>query len=320
MKKGSWLLLLFLCTFIMLSGCSKETEAPPQTTEAGTAEEALQIALAAVQDWDADTLQQYFTEDLAASFHLDGIQQDGGQSQNQEVQTLLFGNMTYQILSCTEDGETAAASVEITNKNMAQVMQAFVSKLMNAAFENSGQSEEPASPDEQYVSLLRESIEDSTVTDLTQTVAVTLRRTDQQWKVETTDALADALAGGLLSYAKGVDEAPAQLQTIRDWVSNTLWPDMQSVLTALETGGTPEQAALDQLAQAMAQKTDYDTYLSGLGDTYAGILTAWENLSGEIDTLYAQILSADAGAAALDISLYQQYFAAFDEAVAALEG
>ena len=320
MKKGSWLLLLFLCTFIMLSGCSKEAEAPPQTTEAGTAEEALQTALAAVQGWDADTLQQYFTEDLAASFHLDGIQQDGGQSQNQEVQKLLFGNMTYQILSCTEDGETAAASVEITNKNMAQVMQAFVSRLMNAAFESSGQSEEPASPDEQYVSLLRESIEDSAVTDLTQTVAVTLRRTEQQWKVETTDALTDALAGGLLSYAKGVDEAPAQLQTIRDWVSNTLWPDMQSVLTTLESGGTPEQAALDQLAQAMAQKTDYDTYLSGLGDTYAGILTAWENLSGEIDTLYAQILSADAGAAALDISLYQQYFAAFDEAVAALEG
>ena len=38
-------------------------------------------------------------------------------------------------------------------------------------------------------------------------------------------------------------------------------------------------------------------------------MTAWENLSGEIDTLYAQILSADAGAAALDISLCQQYFA-----------
>ena len=77
MKKGSWLLLLFLCTFIMLSGCSKETEAPAANHGSRHSGGSAANSLAAVQDWDADTLQQYLPKDLAASFQLDGIQQDG---------------------------------------------------------------------------------------------------------------------------------------------------------------------------------------------------------------------------------------------------
>ena len=195
MKKGIVILLVLALTFAF-SSCSPARE---------KAQDAVVNAIEAVKEQNTAEIEKYFGSNIssdtvneAGSFGTDG------------VVALLVKNISYEILDAKEDGDSATVSVSVTNTDMSAAMSEYISKMFSVALQYAFLPEEEQPSDEEMQKIYEDAFSEvlsGDISTVTKTVDVPLTYSDGSWKIGESDELADALFGGLLTYAKNLESA-----------------------------------------------------------------------------------------------------------------
>ena len=120
------------------------------------------------------------------------------------VNTLLQEpSLTFEILSSTEEGDTATVKVSITNVDMANAMSQAISEMISLAF--AGLSEEEL--EQKSTEAMISAIANNKDTTYTKEVDISLVKGENNWLIVPDNDLADAITGGLVSYAENINEA-----------------------------------------------------------------------------------------------------------------
>lgn len=188
-KKTSILIVCVLLLSLVFTGCGQKTETP---------EQAVTNALNAIKKLDIDTMRKYFNDDglYGSDSGTDELLED------EEGINLLFGKMTFKIISSSTEGDNATVKTEITNIDMASVMveyfdQAFSMVFSNALAGDGAKSDEEmeALTEQLFIDLIKR--EDNQMK--TTTVDIKLTKNKNSWKIESNDELQDAIFGGMIS-------------------------------------------------------------------------------------------------------------------------
>ena len=167
------------------------------------AEDAVKEAFEAVKAMDQQTIQARFTEDPLGD----------GQSEDVAAQQLVE-HLSCQIVSCEQTADTAVATLQITNLDMQQVMDAYITAALEDLFTNLGAGIDEMSEEEldaRYEQILQDILTGGEIDTVTSEVEINLTYTEEGgWVIETTDPLTDAMMGGLLSYVDQLDTAVGQ--------------------------------------------------------------------------------------------------------------
>lgn len=120
-----------------------------------------------------------------------------------EMLRLVFQNLSYKIISSDEKGDEATVEAEITNTDMGSVMQELIQRLIVLAFSGIDESE----IDAKMMEIMNQEVNKDEIETVTNTVTMNLKKTDGKWKISTDDALADALTGGMMTFAERMGSA-----------------------------------------------------------------------------------------------------------------
>lgn len=185
---------LLLALLLLLAGCG---------TQQPAAENAVQEAFEAVKAMDRQTIQTRFTENPLG----DGYSEDVTEQQ-------LVENLSCRVVSCEQTDDTAVATLQITNLDMQQVMDAYITAALEDLFTNLGTGIDEISEEEldaRYEQILQDILTGGEIDTVTSEVEVNLTYAEEGgWVIETTDQLTDAMLGGLLSYVDQLDMAVSQ--------------------------------------------------------------------------------------------------------------
>ncbi len=147
-------------------------------------ETAVASLLDAVKEGDQEKVNQYVTND--DTMHSENTESDITQAK------MMFENITYNVESVNADTEgIVIVTVDITNIDMAKVMQEYMQKGMAAAVGN------PDITEDEAMAMLQETMEENKENTITKTIDLEVTQVDGEWKVKTTDELNSILAGGL---------------------------------------------------------------------------------------------------------------------------
>lgn len=129
----------------------------------------------------------------------------GTEDEDMEVEMLrlVFQNLSYKIISSDEKGDEATVEAEITNTDMGSVMQELIQQLIVLAFSGIDESE----IDAKMMEIMNQEVNKDEIETVTNTVTMNLKKTDGKWKISTDDALADALTGGMMTFAERMGSA-----------------------------------------------------------------------------------------------------------------
>lgn len=183
----------FLTTLVLLFafvGCSGG-ESP---------ETAVSNYLTAFQTLDLETIAKYTSDSTGTTDTADDAISD---LENDETGMAFVENMTFEVLSSTQEDDTATVKVSITNVDMANAMGKAITEIFSLAF--SGLSEEEM--EQRSTEILRSAITDNKDVTLTKEVDISLVRGENNWLIVPNDDLIDAITGGLISYSKNINEA-----------------------------------------------------------------------------------------------------------------
>lgn len=154
-----------------------------------SAETAATNFLNAIKTLDTKTIAKYSGEDgdmLTAELSED--------EDNPEIAIVrqIFENMTFEIKSAEENGDTATVKAAITNTDMNVVF----TEVMNQAFSLifSGASEEEM--DGKIMEFMTAAMENNKDKVVTEELDMALTKEEDGWKVDVTDELLDAIMGG----------------------------------------------------------------------------------------------------------------------------
>lgn len=217
MKKFlSVILALVLC--LSLASCGSKRASAESVVESG---------IKAFQNADEEAIQQYWgdadftdvpTEETTAEDDAYG----------QELLEKLASNLTYRITGSSEDEDagTATVTVEFTNIDMGAIVPEWIgdvfTKALGYAFlpEDQQPSEEELSA--MYMDSLNSAIDNHAGDVVTNTVDVTLSLVDDEWKINATDDVIDAMVGGMMSSFSslgdsfgGLEESSEPTETVR---------------------------------------------------------------------------------------------------------
>lgn len=164
-----------------------------------TPEQAVNIALRAVKEYDGETADKYFNFDELIDYE----QPEGSKPVNEELNKLLLSKLDWKVLSATVDGDTAVVSAEITNTDMMPVMLDFIGEIIRLQLAESQLPEEERMTEEEFdqkadeimIDLLER--EDNEM--LTTAVEINLVKDGKSWKITFDADLQDAILGGLVS-------------------------------------------------------------------------------------------------------------------------
>lgn len=185
--------LAFLTTLAMVFafvGCSGG-ESP---------ETAVTNYLTAFQNLDLETIDKY-TNDTSET--IDTADDAISDLENEETGKAFVENLTFEILSSTEEGDTATVKVSITNVDMANAMSQAISEMISLAF--AGLSEEEL--EQKSTEAMISAIANNKDTTYTKEVDISLVKGENNWLIVPDNDLADAITGGLVSYAENINEA-----------------------------------------------------------------------------------------------------------------
>lgn len=129
----------------------------------------------------------------------------------------ILKSLEFEIVSCTEDGDTASAEVVITNKNMENVMSNYFSEAINWAVQYMFLSEEEQPSDEEinakYTEILMKYIDEETETVTnTVTVNMTYDADEKTWNLEENDEFLNAIFGGLYSATNVLTDSLEEIE------------------------------------------------------------------------------------------------------------
>jgi hypothetical protein len=161
-----------------------------------TAEDAVDEAMEAVKTMDSQTMAARFDK---APLELEEMDMDD------ETLSLLMQDLTYQVISCEENGNNATATLEITNLDMEQVMEAYLAAALQDVFENLASEIDSLTEEEldaRYEKILHDTLASGEIETVTSTVEVNMTYTeDGGWVMQTSNEFTDAILGGLKTYA-----------------------------------------------------------------------------------------------------------------------
>lgn len=210
------ILALILC--LSLAGCGSKR---------ASAESVVENGIKAFQSADQEAIQQYWgdtdftdipTEESSSEDDVYG----------QELLEKLASNLTYQITESSEDESTGSATVtvEFTNIDMGVIVPEWIGDIFTQAFGYAFLPEDQQPSEEElntmYMDSLNSAIDNHADDFVTNTVDITLSLVDDEWKINATDDVIDAMVGGMMTSLSslgdsfgGVEESQEATETTR---------------------------------------------------------------------------------------------------------
>ena len=179
----------------LLVSCGAPKASPDEVTDA---------ALHALQTMDPNELDQYWNRSEPSPISKK-VKDQLQKPESQKTLAFLSKNLTYQILSSQEDGDSAQVTATITNINMAEVLSVFLQDSIETALHASLAGEPPPTYEgfsQQYRNRLIEILEQGEFEPKTTTVEIHLALIDREWVIQPDEPLLNALTGGLLTTAE----------------------------------------------------------------------------------------------------------------------
>jgi hypothetical protein len=188
MKK--FITAVLLCFLVIsLAGCGGESP-----------EQAVNNALGAIKTADVDTASKYID--------YNGLMKTGesgsvNSEESEEMVKLMMKNLTYKVISSTENGDEATVQAEITNTDMSKIMSEFISEAFSLAFSGLSEEQMNAEMTNKFNELLNRDGNET----VTKTVDIELTKAGSRWKIKISDDFADAVFGGMISYATNLSNS-----------------------------------------------------------------------------------------------------------------
>lgn len=190
-------MVLAIALMVPLAGCSR-----------ASAESVVENAIQAFQSADVDaTRQSWGNTDLASSE--DSAEDD---VYTQQLLELIASGLTYQITDSTEDAKagTATVTVEFTSIDMSAVfsewMGELVSRALGYAFLPADQQPSEEELSELSIEIFCDVAENHTDDKVTNTVDIPLSLVENEWKIDTSDEVMDAMTGGMITTFTSLDD------------------------------------------------------------------------------------------------------------------
>lgn len=183
MKKFVKILAAACAAALLLAGCGGN----------GTPEEVTEGALQAIQAADADAFYRYASKD-SALFADSDTWGDG----EWQLMKLMYQNLTYEIKDSSIDGDMATVTADITNTDFSQILMSAMNEIVSATMSGELTEADEAKIADFMITSMQEAANSGDVETATETVDITLEKDGDDWKVQTDDALLNALGGGNL--------------------------------------------------------------------------------------------------------------------------
>ena len=198
-------MVLTVVLLVSLAGCSGRA----------SAESVVEDAIQAFQSADVDAIRQSWgNTDLASSE--DSAEED---AYTQQLLEPIASGLTYQITDSTEDAKagTATVTVEFTSIDMNAVfsewMGELVSQALGYAFLPADQQPSEEELSELSIETFCDVVENHTDDKVTNTVDIPLSLVENEWKIDTSDEVIDAMTGGMMTAFSSLDEAEGTSET-----------------------------------------------------------------------------------------------------------
>ncbi len=190
-------MVLAIALMVPLAGCSR-----------ASAESVVENAIQAFQSADVDAIRQSWgNTDLASSE--DSAEDD---VYTQQLLEPIASGLTYQITDSTEDAKagTATVTVEFTSIDMSAVfsewMGELVSRALGYAFLPADQQLSEEELSELSIEIFCDVAENHTDDKVTNTVDIPLSLVENEWKIDTSDEVMDAMTGGMITTFTSLDD------------------------------------------------------------------------------------------------------------------
>lgn len=290
------------------------------------AEDTIKKTLKAFKKYDLEEAQKYINVDEIAS------KADTNENSTLFMKTA-FGSLEYEIISSEKiDENNVIVNTSITAIDMKPVMAEFFGKAMQYAFSFAFSEVQPTEEEQnqKMEEILVECITKPDIANATNEVPVKVTKIDGEWKIETSQTLANAVLGGLIDATNdlnnslnGNEEETEKASTeeitfndLHSWLVGDIWNDGFCDLSYYYEDGTSStgaeldaEFAIDRLTKAYEEKSKYDNFVENLSDEYEELKGVYAKVSPEIDALYNEVMARGAKVVGEDLPTdkYQQY-------------
>lgn len=185
-------IILSVAMVLSLAGCG----------ETAKAEEAVTNLFEAFKAGEIDKAEAYLLKDA-----------DGAEDESGDMFNHVFTKLDYTIKSSEKiSGDEVHVTASVTAPDMEVAVGEFFGKALEFALANAF-SETPLS-DEEYEAELEkifiEATEDEDLGTVTNEVVIKVVKTDEGWKIESDDAFADAITGGMMTALKDMEQSMSE--------------------------------------------------------------------------------------------------------------
>lgn len=196
-------------------------------SQRASAESVVENGIKAFQSADQEAIRQYWGETDFTDVPAEEVSSEDN-AYGQELLEKLAGNLSYQITGSSEDEHAGSATVtvEFTNLDMGAIVPEWIGDIFVQAFgyaflpEDQQPSEETLSA--MYMDSLNSAIDNHKDDLVTNTVDIALSLVDDEWKIDTTDDVIDAMVGGMMTSFSSMgdsfgdlEESPEATETVR---------------------------------------------------------------------------------------------------------
>lgn len=200
------ILALMLC--LSLASCGNQR---------ASAESVVENGIKAFQNADQEGIQQYWGETDFTDVPTEEASSEDDIS-GQELLETLASNLSYQITGSSEDENAgrATVTVEFTNIDMGVIVPEWIGDIFAKAFGYAFLPEDQQPSEEELNTMYTDSLTaaiDNHADDLvTNTVDVTLSLVDDEWKIDATDDVIDAMVGGMMTSFSSLEDSFGDLE------------------------------------------------------------------------------------------------------------
>ena len=230
--------VLSMCLSLTACGSSRES-----------AETVVDQAIKAFQSLDQEETQQYWGDTDFTETSDDLTSED--EVYNQELLKKIAEGLTYTIIGSSEDEDAGAATVtvEFTNIDMASVMSDWIADMISQTFGYAFLPENQQPTDEElnqmYMDGLEEAMDNHADDRVTSTVDISLSLVDNEWKINTTDDVVNAMVGGMMDYADSLggtaedDAVSTEAKRVNPAALGDYAVEIKSAVVAQDYDGNP---------------------------------------------------------------------------------
>ena len=238
--KRIFALVTVLSTCLSLTACGSNRE---------SAETVVDNAIKAFQSVDQEETQQYWGDTDFTETSDELTSED--EAYSQELLKKIAGGLTYTITGSSEDEDAGAATVtvEFTNIDMGAVMSDWVADMISQAFGYAFLPEDQQPTDEElnqmYMDSLEEAMDNHADDKVTNTVDISLSLVDDEWKIDTTDDVVNAMVGGMMDFADSMggttedDAVPTETKRVNPAVLGDYAVEIKSAVVTQDYDGNP---------------------------------------------------------------------------------